>query len=290
MKKVLMYDKYSIGKSIIELNKRSWGYDYYNSQSVIQNSRYRDSSLIPIRLIPFDYKGIEFNMITCPNGEKNQAGDWGYQEIKEPFMLGENEVTQELFEAVMDFNYSSYSSPKNPVEMVTWYDCIEFCNRLSVYFGLSECYNLRDKSFTDPTYCLSIEKAYFEYIPNRSGFRLPTATEWMIAARSGTNNKYAGANDDDTLYDVAWFQDNCDYPQPVAQKLPNEWGFYDMSGNVYEWVDSKLYPNQEKPDASRLFLGGSYGNGDSRMDLTSQDANPPYIRNHGIGFRIARSI
>ena len=150
MKNVLMYDKHRVGKPIIELNERSWDYDYYNSQSVIQNSRYRASNLNQIRLIPFDYEGIKFNMITCPNGGKIQVGDWGYQEIKEPFMLGETEVTQELFEMVMGFNYSEWKgSNKNPVERVSWYDCLEFCNKLSNYFGLGCCYMLRDKIFSN---------------------------------------------------------------------------------------------------------------------------------------------
>ena len=96
MKKVLMYDKHNIGKPIIELNRNLWDYDYYTNQSVIPNSRYRDSSLNPIRLIPFEYKGIVFNMITCPSGGKVNIKNWGEQEIKEPFMLGETQVTREL--------------------------------------------------------------------------------------------------------------------------------------------------------------------------------------------------
>ncbi len=286
MKNTILYNKNALESCTKGLGKYWFDYEYHKNQSLHSHRQIiKDSNLL--KLTPFNYEGVDFNMISF------QFNNMSYDERLLGFelcMLGECEVTQDLFETVMGFNYSVVIGPKNPIEMVTWYDCIEFCNRLSVYFGLGECYKLRDKEFTDPTYCLSIGKAYFEYIPNRSGFRLPTATEWMIAAMAGTNNKYAGANDDDALYDVAWFQYNCDYPQPVAQKLPNEWGFYDMSGNVYEWVDSKLYPNQESPDAARLFFGGSYGNNDSRMDLMIQNANPPYIRNNGIGFRIAISM
>ena len=96
---------------------------------------------MPTDLTALNYKGIKFNMITCPAGGKVNIKDWGLQEIKQPFMLGETEVTQELFEAVMGFNYSNFKdSNKIPVEMVSWYDCLEFCNRLSDYFNLSHCY------------------------------------------------------------------------------------------------------------------------------------------------------
>ncbi len=295
MKNVLMYDKHSIGKPIIELNERSWDYEYHTSQSVLPNSRYgvSDSSLNPIRLIPFDYKGIKFNMLTCPAGGKVDVEDWGSQEIKEPFMLGETEVTQELFEAVMGFNYSDFKkSNKNPVENVTWFDCLEFCNRLSDYFDLDHCYLLRDKKFTSSYYPLSIQETEFTFIEGANGFRLPKEWEWQIAAMAGTNNQYAGANDDESLKRVAWFGENSgDKTHPVAQKMPNEWGLYDMSGNLWELCENSddFYSN-DAPSANRATRGGDWSNGASGFRSAIRNTNPSNFRIAFVGFRVARSI
>ncbi len=287
-----MYDKHSIGKPIIELNRNLWEYDYYTNQSVIPNGRYKDSNLNPIRLIPFNYKGIEFNMITCPTGGKVNIEKWGSQKIKEPFMLGETEVTQELFEMVMGFNYSEYKgSNKNPVGRVSWYDCLEFCNELSKYFGLGCCYMLRDKIFSN-SYPLSIKEAKPIFIEWMNGFRLPKEWEWQIVAMAGTNNLYAGANDDESLKRVAWFQKNSgDETHPVAQKLPNEWGFYDMSGNVSEWCEN-LHELDKHEDHSphHVYRGGSSNQRASNSCVATRHEEDPGVCYSSIGFRIARTI
>jgi formylglycine-generating enzyme required for sulfatase activity len=302
MKNVLMYDKHNIEKPIIELNERSWSYEYYTSQSVFPNGRYglSESSLNPIRLIPFNYKGIEFNMITCPAGgvvdieywgSENEG--WGPQEIKESFMLGETEVTQELFESVMRFNYSKFkTSDKNPVEHVTWYDCLDFCNRLSDYFGLDHCYVLDNKEYTKSEYPLSIEKANVTFVEGANGFRLPKEWEWQIVAMAGTNNLYAGANDDASLKRVAWFEANSENEtHPVAQKLPNEWGFYDMCGNLMEWCENSDKPdNNNNPSALRVYRGGGWNNYASRLRSANRYYYSPSFRADALGFRVARSI
>ncbi len=289
-----MYDRHGIGKPIIELNRNLWDYEYHTSQSVLPNGMYKKSNPI---LTPFDYKGIKFNMIACPAGGVVDVKDWGLQGIKEPFMLGETEVSQELFEAVMGFNYSNFKdSNKNPVEKVNWFDCLEFCNRLSDYFGLDHCYVLKDKvlrSWDD--HPLSIQKANVTFIEWANGFRLPREWEWQIAAMAGTNNQYAGANDDESLKRVAWFKANSgDKTHPVAQKLPNEWGFYDMSGNVCEWCENSNTPDKNKVfllTASRVQRGGVWYNDDAwnlRSALRGYYSHG--FRGNNLGFRVARSI
>jgi sulfatase modifying factor 1 len=231
-------------------------------------------------------------MITCPVGGVVDVEDWGLQEIKVPFMLGETEVTQELFEAVMGFNYSDFKdSNKNPVEHVTWYDCLDFCNRLSDYFGLDHCYVLGNKEYTKSEYPLSIEKANDAFIIGENGFRLPKEWEWQIAAKAGTNNRYAGANNDESLKRVAWFDANSgNKTHPVAQKIPNEWGFYDMSGNVWEWCENSNNPDENNNhSANRVFRGGSWGNYASYLRSARRHHNSPSIRGN-VGFRVARSI
>ncbi len=295
-----MYDKHSIGKPIIELNERSWNYEYHTSQSVFPNGRYgvRELSLNPI-LTPFDYKGVKFNMITCPAGGKIDLNNWGLQEIKEPFMLGETEVTQELFEAVMGFNYSKFKknnkkfkkNNKNPVETVNWFDCLEFCNRLSDYFGLDHCYILHDKKIS-MQYPLSIAKVNAAFIIGANGFRLPRGWEWRIAAMAGTNNEYAGTNDDESLERVAWFLENSGKTShPVAQKLPNEWGLYDMGGNVGEWCENTTTPaDNNNPSDYRVIHGADYIS--ESFFLVSGFQNVLFSGNRDglVGFRVARSM
>ena len=124
------------------------------------------------------------------------------------YYMGETEVTQELWTAVMGKNPSDFESPKNPVECVSWDDCQKFIRKLNKLTGKK--------------------------------FRLPTEAEWEYAARGGNKSKgclFAGSNNID---DVAWYWDNSmQQTHPVAQKQPNELGLYDMCGNVWEWCNDK---------------------------------------------------
>jgi hypothetical protein len=282
-------------------------YNYQFTKALSQdrihyNEKYINKSM-PTDLTTLNYKGIGVNMITCPAGGKVNIADWGLQEIKKPFMLGETEVTQELFDAVMEFNSSKFqNSNKNPVEHVTWYDCLDFCNRLSDYFGLDHCYELRHKIFDQGPYS-SYRGDYPSYITfaeitfkeGANGFRLPKEWEWQIAAMAGTNNQYAGADDEESLKRVAWFKDNSgNKAHPVAQKLPNEWGFYDMSGNVSEWCENSDKPgNNNNHLADRVTRGSAWNDEASFLGSTDRTPYSPQdidSRCETIGFRIARSI
>ncbi len=303
MKNHIMNGTSADEKALIGLDKHASTYNYQLSTSIAEqrtpydnscvNKKYINKSLKPFDLVNLSYKTIEFNMITCLTGMGINIDNWGLQEIKEPFMLSETEVTQELFEAVMGFNYSNFKeSNKNPVEQVSWYDCLEFCNRLSDYFGLDRCYILNNKECTENDYPLSIGDTKFTFIEDADGFRLPKEWEWQIAAMAGTNNRYAGANDDESLKRVAWFSENSgNKTHPVAQKLPNEWGFYDMSGNVYEWCEnSNKSDNNNNHSSLRVRRGGSWYASTTVSCSVGRFYNLPSCRNNSIGFRVARSM
>ena len=296
----------------IALDKLSLEYEYQYSQAKFKNRGSVSKSYINKTtnavLIPFNHKGVRFNMISCPAGGKVKIDktEWKTQKIKNPFMLGETEVTQELFESVMGFNYSlNKTSNKNAISGVSLFDCIEFCNKLSDFLELERCYTLREKRMEPfnmpPSYTedrpLSIKFAIIDTTEGKNGFRLPKEWEWQIAAMAGTNNLYAGANDNKSLKRFAWFDENSDKKtHPVAQKLPNEWGFYDMSGNVYEWCENSYEPDEssdepgenDDPLANRVGRGGD--SGDNAMNLPSQMNNPPNTRSDILGFRVARSM
>ncbi len=245
-----------------------------------------------VHLIPFYCNKIKFNMIMCPAAPEKK----GNKEM--PFMLGETEVTQELFQSVMGFNHSEYKGLKKPVEFVTWYDCVEFCNRLSDYFGLGYYYKITNKELSQK-YHLSIRNAKVEYIPNANGFRLPFQNERESAAKAGTENEYPGTASKEELHRTAWIRGEEVNPlantQPVAQKLPNEWGFYDMSGNVSEWANDDLSENyskiaiERKEFKRRISSGNIFHDAWQNRSISYNDV-PHDQMSSTTGFRVARTI
>jgi hypothetical protein len=317
----LMNGKMADKKALIGLDEHTLSYDYQFSQSttkrMAQYSKLYDESCKPFKLIPFDYKGVKFNLITCPTGivtiivdlepddedrmefcngkSYKDLMDSQYltrqdKEIEKPFMLGETEVTQELFLAVMGFNYSTFNkSNKNPVSNVNWYDCAEFCNRLSDYFGFGNCYMLSNKEFSNKNNPLSIQRATVTIVERVNGFRLPREWEWQLAAMAGTENIHPGVDKKIDLTKNAWFADNSgDETHPVAQKLPNEWGFYDMSGNVLEWCEN--YKIDKLGGEQYILRGGSCYRNLMYVSSLVRYSFFPGDRRETFGFRICRTI
>ncbi len=199
------------------------------------------------------------------------------------YSVMKTEVTQKLYETIMGTNPSyfrrdneriSENDLKNlnettsnyPVESVNWYDAIEFCNALSEYFGYEPVYTRDESSVT--------------WNENANGFRLPTVEEWRYAARSGQNYDYSGSNNLDS---VGWYSRNSKHTtHPVAQKKPNGYGLYDMSGNVREWCwDSDGY--------NRYNCGGSWDYYDDYCKVDDRNYNGAVGRDNSIGFRLVRS-
>ncbi len=154
------------------------------------------------------------------------------------YSIGKTEVTQKLYESIMGENPSEFKGKNNPVENVSFFDAIYFCNKLSMMCGLECAYALdyetdvNEWAYTpnkgkDP-YCNSIQ-----FFKENNGFRLPTPEEWSYAEKGGQDFKYAGS---DNLDEVGWCGSNSkNTTHPVATKKANGYGLYDMSGNVGEW-------------------------------------------------------
>ena len=211
----------------------------------------------------FTVKGVSFNMVRvdggtfmmgCEDGDAKKNEKPVHEVTLSSYSIGETEVTQALWQAVMGKNPSNFKGDNLPVESMTWKDCQEFIENLNSLTG--------------------------------KRFRLPTEAEWEYAARGGSKShgyKYSGS---DSIDDVAWFWENSgdsrlsgEYKSrvvsknncrthPVKSKQSNELGLYDMSGNVWEWCHERLgdYPStpQTNPMGAsgvfhpRLIRGGSY--------------------------------
>ena len=201
-------------------------------------------------------------MIYCPQG----------QGVQEAFYMGQTQVTQALWAAVMGNNPSHFKGDNLPVETVSWFDCVEFCNRLSQAQGLTPAYRIGQG-----------KKPNVEWIESANGYRLPFEDEWEHAAKAGENYEYAGSDNPD---EVAWYHGNSDSKtHPVAQKKPNAWGLYDMSGNVWEWC----YDSTNN-GAYRVFRGGSWSSDASSLRAASRDGYSPTVQHSDVGGRLARSI
>jgi len=203
----------------------------------------------------------------------------------------------------MEINPSYFKNPQNPVENVSWYDAIEFCNKLSQLQGLDGCYVLKDIS-TEDKYGDEQNRIMSAQVTcdfNKNGYRLPKEKEWEYAAKAGTQNRWAGTNveisrSERCTYDYVWFRENSyvnddgdeQSTHPVATKLPNEWGFYDMSGNVAEWCWDKHETNKNSK-TEQVIRGGGYAADSTNVRSASRYGYSPDYYNY-IGFRICRTF
>jgi len=176
-----------------------------------------------------------------------------------------------------------------PMQNVTWYDAIAYCNWLSSNEGLDECYYVNDEKG------ISCDMT-------KNGYRLPTEAEWEFAARGGSKSKGYRFSGSDVATEVAWYDDNTFLrgPQKVGTKTANELGIYDMSGNVWEWCTdyyTKSYsssaqtnPLNTSPTNWRVIRGGGWHYMSVYATVTTRDGPEPSYTNYMYGFRLAKNV
>lgn len=222
--------------------------------------------------------------------------------VSTPLLVSAYEITQAQWERVMGTSPAYYRGDDLPVSNITWMDAVDFCNRLSIRFGLQPCYSIRGDTV--------------ECDWNASGFRLPTEAEWEYAARAGTTtDTYAGdladpfagclASDtlDPVLDRIAWYCKNSDgILHPIGQKQPNAWGLYDMIGNVSEFVWDRDSGTQYSPSDTldprgpatgllRRIRGGSFLEGAHENRVAARTSSfYPTRRKVDSGIRLVRRM
>ena len=231
-------------------------------------------------------------------------------------------TTQEMWLEIYKNNPSYFKGDKRPVEKVSWWNAIYFCNEMSKKYKLEPVYNITYDDFDKPILKINQigespvepDKADFK---KTEGFRLPTEVEWEWFARGGEvaiqdgtfNKKYSGSDNPDK---VAWYEDNSEkQTHSVGTKNPNQLGLYDCSGNVWEWCYDTAYSGEnakwENTPKEILYLynkytnralrGGSWKNHTNRNYSGDFDLFKRYVHDneatyayYTVGFRIVRTV
>ena len=251
---------------------------------------------------PMRFVGLTGGTFTMGNpvSEKGRSGDETEHEVTVlGFEIAEAVVTQKQWQAVMGSNPSyqfenSGNSDEHPVQSISWYDAIEFANKLSRREGLPECYEVDGTNVTLRGSC--------------TGYRLPTEAEWEYACRAGSQTAYGRGVDESALSEYAWYGKLWEKGTVAVKSLkPNAWGLYGMHGNVWEWVWDRYasYPDSAQSDPhgpsdddallmniddtkSRVLRGGAFLNGAEVLRCALRFRGGPGDRFRYNGLRVVR--
>ena len=242
-------------------------------------------------------KGGTFFMGTIFTAEEPYLNESPRHEVTlSSFFMGKYQVTQEQYGEVMGTNPSYYDGADLPVERVSWYDAVEFCNKLSVIEGLNPYYEIYTGTIDE--YNTNQDDALkWKVTRNTSanGYRLPTEAEWEYACRAGTVTKY-NTGDSISTNEANFDGEN---PVPVGSFEPNAWDLYDMHGNVGEWcwdwygnysVYSQTNPPGTSSGAYRIVRGGSCFFPAESIRSACRNNFQPYSGAIDLGIRLVRSV
>ena len=224
--------------------------------------------------------GMEFIQIQAGSfkmgGDKNREQAEDHENpihnvsFSESIMMGKYAVTQAQWRAVMNHNPSDFKDDLRPVETVSWHDVQDFIDALNK-------------------------------LENTENYRLPTEAEWEYAARAGSESAYAFGSEAVRLGEFAWYEKNAQHQtHPVGQLAPNDWGLYDMHGNVHEWCQDwfdREYYSQSPSHApagpakglAKSLRGGDWGSEGWYCRCASRSLSSADRRSNRVGFRLVKS-
>lgn len=239
--------------------------------------------------------------------------------LTKDFYMSKTEITQKVYAEVMGDKVPDYKGKfvgnNYPAHTIKWTDACEFCNVLSQKEGLTPVYTVETIKIAPDSWSPEVEMQNYVMNAEANGYRLPTSAEWEYAAKGGEEGAktpfvYAGSND---YLEVAWMNENSEVGDAtalheVAQKLPNQLGIYDLSGNIEEWCydwDAPYYgytypteltedfagPTFDKSNKKKVMRGGAYSSGKINLKLYYLRSQSPIEEDYyqARGFRIVRN-
>jgi len=233
---------------------------------------------------------IVIEMVRAPSGSflmgDEDIGPIHRVHITRPYLIAAVPVTQKFYQAITGKNPSRFKGDELPVEKVTWFDAVNFCNQLS------------EKMNLDPVYKIKGEQVVWDR--ESMGFRLPTEAEWEYSCRAGTTSRFACGDLESELETMAWYKENNQGSlHSVGQKTANCWGVYDMHGHLWEWMWDryKRYTELAINDSIgfysssvRVIRGGSWGVAAIYCRSAFRNDSPSGYSSGALGFRLSRSV
>jgi len=258
-------------------------------------------------------KGGTFTMGSLPDETNSFHDERPQHEVTlANFYMSKYQITQKEWQEIMESNPSNFIGDELPVEKVSWYDALVFCNKLSMKRKLNPAYRISGS--TDPSNwgvtpvypATSAAWDAVEIVKGANGYRLPTEAQWEYACRAGMTTPFNTG--DNVTADQANYDGRYPYKKfppgkyrqattPVGTFDPNAWGLYDMHGNVWEWCwdwhgnytgDAKTDPQGAIIGAYRVARGGSWSNNARFLRSASRGSSVPAFRDAIIGLRIVR--
>jgi formylglycine-generating enzyme required for sulfatase activity len=275
-------------------------FEKIQEEKLIPSSEERKSQTLDVILQKYSPRNLEyisggtFTMGSPANDPERYDNEGPQHKVTvSSFYMGKYQVTQSEYKAVIRTNPSHFRGDNLPVENVSWFDAVEYCNHLSQREGLSPAYMVNGGNVM--------------WNRNTNGYRLPTEAEWEYACRAGTTTPFSAGNN------ITTSQANYDGRNPynnnkkgkyrkrtttVGSFEPNPWGLYDMHGNVLEWCldgygtySSNAQTNSGAVSgAYRVIRGGSWYSYGQYLRSVYRDFSSPSHGSGSIGFRLVRPL